>query len=170
MQQPENDADLVFDATPSLKLFIDKDGRWFQNGMEIIHPQIYLHFNRCLEMAPEGCYQVRMGREICRVEVEDAPFVVRLLSEDGTGGLTVQLNDGTAEPFDPARFWMGPGNIPYTLVKGGAFRARFSRPAYHKLAAFIVGSEDETDFYLVINGARTPIRRLDQDAEDVSAR
>src|SRR4030042_6401885 len=71
------------DVTPYLKLVIDKDGRWFQNGAEIINPEIYRYFCQSLEKTDDGRYRIRCDREICRVEVEDAPFVVvRVLPDD----------------------------------------------------------------------------------------
>ena len=154
-----NDTGEVFDASPYLKLVIDKEGRWFQNGAEIIHPEIYRLFNELLEKAPDGGYQVRMGKEICRVEVEDAPFVVKRLIESDRHQLLLELNDGSQEPFDPKCFWIGDDNIPYSRVKNEAFHARFSRPAYYQLARHIVTDENEKEFFLFLNGEKVPIKR-----------
>src|SRR4030042_4546514 len=52
-------------VTPYLKLVIDKDGRWFQNGAEIINPEIYKYFNELLEKTSDGGYQIRSGHEFC---------------------------------------------------------------------------------------------------------
>ncbi len=157
-QSREGSGEEVFDVTPYLKLFIDKEGRWFQNGAEIIHRRIYLHFNQCLEKTPDGAYQIRWGREICRVQVEDAPFVVERLLDGGPNGLRISLNDGTDEPFDPDFFWIGEENVPYITVKRGSFHARFSRPAYHELAKYIDSDAKEETFYIVIQGKRSPIK------------
>jgi len=156
-QSPESGEEQVFDASPYLKLFIDKDGRWFQNGAEIIHPEIYRTFNEMLFKAADGGYQVRMGREICRVEVEDAPFVVKRVEENGEGGIFIDLNDGTREPFEPRGFWIGAANVPYCRVKGSAFHARFSRPAYYQLARHIVTDEKGKQFFLMVNGERIAV-------------
>jgi uncharacterized protein len=149
----------VFDASPYLRLFIDKEGRWFQNGAEIIHVLIYQQFNQMLEKSQDGFYQVRLGREICRVEVEDAPFVVRRVLDNPDGGLSVELNDGTVEPFAPEHFWIGDSNVPYTMVKNQEFHARFSRPAYYQLARFISSDEAGTEFFLNIDGQRWPVEK-----------
>jgi hypothetical protein len=154
-----NDPGEVFDASPSLKLVIDKEGRWFQNGAEITHPEIYRFFNQLLEKSPDGGYLVRMGREICRVEVEDAPFVVKRLIENNQAQLLLELNDDTQEPFDPKAFWIGEHNIPYCRVKNGTFHARFSRPAYYQLARYIITDENEKEFFLFLNGERVPVKR-----------
>lgn len=164
---PRDTTDTVFDASPYLKLVIDKDGRWFQNGAEIIHPAIFRQFCSSLEKTSDGGYQVRMGREICRVEVEDAPFVVHRLMEDRNGDLTVQLNDDSVEPFSPAHFWIGKENVPYMQVKQGTFHARFSRPAYYQLARYIVSDDAEKEFFIVIRGRRWSIKREGEDPVSV---
>jgi hypothetical protein len=152
------DRPTFFDASPYLKLFIDKDGKWFQNGAEIIHREIYLQFNSMLERTSDGGYRVKLGREVCNVEVEDAPFVVLGVAEDGRGGIILSLNDETTEILDPECFWIGAENVPYSFVKERVFHARFSRPAYYQLARHIV-TDDEKEFFLLIEGKRTPIRR-----------
>jgi hypothetical protein len=154
--------DELFDVTPFLKLVIDKEGRWFQNGAEIIHPEIYAHFYRALEKTLDGGYLVRMDREICRVEVEDAPFIVMGVSLDPSGNLIIHLNDGSEEPLDPDQFWMNPDNVPYSKIKKGAFHARFSRPAYYHLAEFIVENKQDQSYCLDLKGKHFPIRIVDQ--------
>ena len=156
----DNDSADVFDATPFLRLVIDKDGRWFQNGAEIIHPHIYRQFCAMLEHAPDGGYQVRMGKEICRVEVEDAPFVVQRVEDMDGNEVSILLNDGTTEKLDPEGFWIGAHNAPYCTVKQGGFHARFSRPAYYQIAQHIEQGEKDDEFFLVLGATRVRIRRL----------
>ena len=145
------------DVTPYLKLVIEKDGRWFQNGVEIIHPEIYKYFNELLEKTADGGYQIRSGNEFCSVEVEDAPFVVQAVSEVEDGKIYIRLNDGSDEPLKPEWFWIGRDNVPYCLIKSGSFHARFSRPAYYTLARHIVADEEGQNFFLHIDGRRTAI-------------
>ncbi len=152
----ESENGQLFDASPYLKLFIDKNGRWFQNGAEIIHPEIYREFNRMLERTSDGGYRVRMGQEICRVEVEDAPFVITTVTRDEQGRILMELNDGCCEILDPDCLWIGKANIPYCKVKEDSFHARFSRPAYYQLAAFIV-TDDEKEFFLLVDEKRHKI-------------
>lgn len=150
----------VFDVSPFLRLFINKEGKWFQNGAEIIHPRIRRHFISLLQKSPEGRYYLRMGREVCDVEVEDAPFVVVSVWEDQGQSLQIELNDGSLEQFHPDRSWIGKENIPYCMVRERAFHARFSRPAYYQLARYIM-SEGE-DFFFVIAGERFPVIYKDE--------
>ncbi len=153
----KNGSGVLTDVSPYLKLIIDKDGRWFQNGAEIIHPEVYRYFNELLETTPDGTYRIRTAQETCCVEVEDAPFVVQRVLDDPGDLLRIQLNDGSVEVLKPQFLWIGASNVPYTLVKNERFHARFSRPAYYMLAAYIVSDEREENFYLEINGDRTPI-------------
>jgi uncharacterized protein len=157
-ESPKTEPEKCFDATPYLRLFIDKEGRWFQNGVEIIHPLIYKQFNLMLERTPDSGYQVKLGREICRVEVEDAPFVVQRVTEQADGNLAIELNDGTTELFAPAAFWIGAENVPYTDVKNGLFHARFSRAAYYQVASHIVWDDAEQQFYVTVGGGRYPVK------------
>ena len=156
----------ILDVSPYLKLVIDKDARWFQNGIEIVHPEIYKYFNELLEKTSEGRYQIRLGREVCRVEVEDAPFVVQSISEGERGGGCIGLNDGSTECLNPEWFWIGKDNIPYCLVKAGLFHARFSRPAYYALAGYIVPDDDEQSFFLNLDGHRTPVMNEKPDVSE----
>ncbi len=156
-ESPTNSEDSVFDATPYLKLVIDRDGRWFQNGAEIIHPQIYATFCQALERTDDDGYRIRIGKETCRVEVEDAPFVVQRIFSGDADRLFIQLNDGTTEVFEPENFWIGERNIPYTVVKQGLFHARLSRPAYYELAKYVIVEEDEQAFFL-LDGRRTRVK------------
>jgi hypothetical protein len=149
--------DKVFDASPHLKLFIDKDGQWFQNDAKIIHPQIYKLFNENLRKRNDGSYELSLGREICTVEVEDAPFVVSRVHTPESAPVKVELNDGTVETFDPDNFWIGPENTPYCLVKDGEFHARFSRPAYYQIAKYIKTGDSENEFVFDINGKITQV-------------
>lgn len=156
MKRMEHQEDMTFDVSPYLKLFIDRDGRWFQNGKEIIHTGIYRLFNSLLEKTDDGGYQVRKGKEICRVEVEDAPFVVTGLEEEPGDGLSINLNDGSREHLDPEHLWIGQENIPYCMIKDREFRARFSRPAYYQLAEHVM--EENGEFFLVIQDKRSPVK------------
>ncbi|MBW2149835.1 MAG: hypothetical protein JRI22_22825, partial [Deltaproteobacteria bacterium] len=52
--------------------------------------------------------------------------------------------------------WVGQDNVLYCKVKGGAFHARFLRPAYYQLAEFV--EEEGGRFYIQRGGERYYIR------------
>jgi uncharacterized protein len=158
MTENANKNDLpYFDATPYLKLIVDKEGRWFQNGVEIIHPRVQKQFLEALEKKPEGGYRIRIGREVCSVEVEDTPFIVsRILEIDER--VRLELNDGSSEILDPETLWINRENVPYILVKNGEFPARLSRPAFYELARTLDFDENRKIFVLSLRGKSWPVR------------
>jgi uncharacterized protein len=143
-------------------LRIDKEGRWFYQGEEITHRKTYLLYSRSLTRDESGRIILRVGREQCPVEVEDAPFVVTTiefvsLGPDGQEAIWLTLNDETREKLDPATLRIGPGNIPYCKVREGMFEARFSRNAYQLLVPHIQHDEKENRFFLSLNKTKYPL-------------
>jgi len=137
-------------------LRINKEGRWFFQGDEITHRKTYLLYSRNLTRDESGRIILRVGREQCPVEVEDAPLVVTTVEfipfgPDGQEAIWLTLNDETREKLDPATLRIGPGNIPYCKVREGMFEARFSRNAYQLLVPHIQHDEKENRFFLSLN-------------------
>ncbi len=162
-----SESQTYFDASPYVKLFVDKEGRWFQNGTEIIHPGIYRLFCDALEQGPDGGYLIKIGRESCRVEVEDTPFVVKAIRDTSQAGISLVLNDGTTEEFNPDNFWMSSDGIPYCKVKKGRFHARLLRPAYYALAQYVF--EEDDSYYFSIDGNKFPVRYYAQRTQQAVA-
>jgi hypothetical protein len=143
--------------TPPIK--IDKDGRWFCQGEEITHRRTYLLYCRNLTRDESGRILLRVGREECPVEVEDAPFVVATMEFissglDGRESIGLTLNDETREKMAPETLRIGLNHIPYCRVREGLFEARFSRNAYQILAPHIQLDEKENRFFLSLNGKK----------------
>ena len=141
---------LLDDGAPAYELRIDKEGKWFHEGVEIIREDIRDHFSRHLVLCEDGSYCVRIGNDECPVIVEDVPFVVVRATKEAGGGLTLVLNDGHKEPLIAGTIRFGPSNIPYCRVLNG-MEARFSRPAYYQLAELIEYDESKDKYLLVIN-------------------
>jgi len=138
-------------------LWIDKEGHWFFQGEEITHRKTYLLFSRNLTLDEAGRPILRIGGEECRVEAEDAPFVVKSLDFVSASGeqlksLELILNDETREPLNPETLRVGRENVLYCRVRGGMFAARFSRGAYQLLFPYIHHEEKNTRFFLIIDG------------------
>ena len=138
---------------------IDKDGRWFYRGEEITHRRTYLLYSRSLTRDASGRILLRVGREECPVEVEDAPFVVATVEfipsgMDGREALWLTLNDETREKMTPQTLRIGPDHVPYCRVREGMFEARFSRNAYQILTPHIQLDEKENRFFLSLNGKK----------------
>ncbi|NIU87926.1 MAG: DUF1285 domain-containing protein, partial [Candidatus Dadabacteria bacterium] len=78
------------------RIFIDKDGNWFQDGIPIAHRWTYLYNNTLLDRDDEGRYFIDEGRGKVYIELEDTPFVIKNI-ELRKDGLFLILNDETEE-------------------------------------------------------------------------
>jgi hypothetical protein len=124
-----------FYAVESGRISFRRDGNWYTNEERIDNPRIALLFSRSIRRGAGGGYYLEVGDERAPIEVEDTPYVVRTIEDDG-GALMIVLNDGTREPLDPASLAVGAQDVPYCSVKGGEFEARFLRPAYYHLSRY----------------------------------
>lgn len=139
------------------KIFIDKQGNWFQDGIKITHKWTYLANNRNLHMDKDGNFYIDEGWKKVYVEVEDTPFVVKMVDKKGNGFYAI-LNDQTVEKINFDNMWISSENVPYAKVKNNKFKARFLRPAYYELAKYAV--QDGDDFSLIINDKKIKIPQI----------
>lgn len=146
-------------ATPSAewtlpRLRIDRDGEWYDDGVQITHPGILANLREILRRDAAGYFiQTRVR---IPVEVEDVPWVITRLEPLGSE-LRVQVNDGSAEAIDPVSIHLGPGHVPYCAVKGGAFEARFDRAAAFQLLALADYDEATERGTLRVGGREYPL-------------
>jgi len=140
-----------FWAIESGAISFRRDGRWYSDDEPINNPRIARLFSRCLRQTDDGRWQIAMADERALVEIEDTPWVVTRVTEDGREEFTLRLNDGSEEPLDPTSLTVGTGNVLYTRVKGGRHPARFLRPAYYQLAHAI---EEQDGRFLLRSGGR----------------
>jgi uncharacterized protein len=145
-----------FYAIESGKISFRRDGNWYTDDERIDNSRIALLFSRSIKRNPDGSYYLQVAEERAPITVEDTPYVVKTVYEDG-GGFVVVTNDDEHEPLDPSSLEVGDDNVLYCRVKGGAFCARFLRTAYYHLSNNFFTDEGET-FSLVVHGHRYPIR------------
>lgn len=144
---------------PSCMIFIDKEGRWYHEGSEMIHREFIRLFYESLTLDPYGRYVLEWQGKRCQVEVEDTAYVV--LSVEYRGGrdkddsFLLTLSDDTQEPLMPDTLFVGQENVLYCKVKNRAFPARFHRPAYYQLAKYI--EEENGTFVLPLHGEKFTI-------------
>ena len=146
-----------FYTVESGKISFRRDGNWYSDEERIDNPRIALLFSRSLHRNPDGSYYLQVAEERAPVTVEDTPYVVKTLEDDGAGGFIVVTNDDEREPLDASSLEVGRGHVLYCRVKGGSFRARFLRSAYYHLSDHFV-AEGADSFSLVIGNRRYPIR------------
>ena len=135
-------------------IYIDKNGKWFHKGIEMIHKGIVNEFYRNLTTDTFGNYIITFGKEKCFVEVEDTPFIITRVEFDKAeksmeAQIILYLIDDTQENLDPDTLSVGDENILYCLTKKSTFKARFSRAAYYQLASRI--KEEGDKYYLPLN-------------------
>jgi uncharacterized protein len=137
-------------------LRIDRDGDWYDEGVEVTHPGILANLRNNLKKDAEGFFiQTRVR---IPVRVDDAPFVLTRIERRGEA-LHAMLNDATEERIDPATVRLGAGEVPYCTVKGGAFEARFSRAATFQLLALAEYDEASGRGALRLGGREYPLAR-----------
>ncbi len=169
---PSNPVDSMPDAprpSQARDLFLDKEGRWFHEGVEITHERTLRLFSRSLKRQPDGTYRLQIGDESVPVCIEDTAFVVRSVSarKDEKGiptAYVLLLSDGEEEPLDPATLEIGKNNVMYCLVKNGLERARLLRPAYYQLCSFLEWDEAAQTCWLPWQGRKILLPCRGQDA------
>jgi hypothetical protein len=147
---------------PPCEIRVDAEGKWFYRGAEIIRQDIVKLFMENLELDDQGRYIISWRGQRCYIEVEDTPFVVWqtvCVEKDGQPErLILKLNDGSEEVLEPSSLIIGANNVPYCLVRGGRFRARFSRRAYYQLARLIQEDPHTGGFFFQLGGRRWEVR------------
>jgi hypothetical protein len=146
-----------FYAVESGRISFRRDGNWYSDEERIDNQRIALLFSRSIRQNGDGSYYLQVAEERAPITVEDTPYVVKTVLDDGEGGFTLVTNDDQHESLDPATLEVGRENVLYCRVKNGAFRARFLRSAYYHLSSHFFADSGET-FSIVVHGRRYPIK------------
>ncbi len=137
-------------------LRVDRDGDWYDEGVQVTHPGILANLRGNLRRDADGYFiQTRVR---IPVKVDDVPFVVVRAERQGEE-LRAYLNDGTQERLEPASVRLGAGDVPYAAVKQGAFEARFNRAAAWQLLRLADYDEASGAGTLRLGGGTWPLRR-----------
>ena len=149
---------------PPCLIYIDKEGRWFHKGVEMIHREFIRLFYQHMEVDSLGRYIINLGADRCYVEVEDTPFVVRRTTfqkadETNKSRFILFLSDDSQEDLSPDTLSIGDNNVLYCKVRNRTFSARFDRAAYYQLAEYVV--EENNRYSLPLNGEKHIIREKD---------
>ena len=136
------------------KLYLSRDGVWYHEGVEITHARTIELFNRNLRREGDR-YVLRVGREMCEVEIEDAPFLVKQVNAKGDD-LFIELSNYTTEPLDTGTLEIGEKNVLYARVGPQKDRAKFTRPAYYQLTNYL-HQDDEERYFLKVGNKDFPL-------------
>ena len=146
---------------PPCMIFIDKNGKWFHKGIEMIHKGIINEFYRSLTTDSSGEYLIIRGEEKCYLEVEDTPYIITRVEfnnaeKSSEERIILFLTDDTRENLEPGTLCVGDENVLYCSIKNNTFKARFSRAAYYQLASHI--TEEGDKYYLPLNNKKYYIK------------
>jgi hypothetical protein len=142
---------------PPCMIYVDKEGAWFHKGAPIIHRELLVLFYQCIRLDEEGDYIIRFKDQVCRLDVEDTPFVILRTDfvpadRDGKAErFVLHLIDQSQEDLVPESLSIGPAHVLYCKVKGGRFTARFSRPSYYQIAKHIKEDSETGRYFLCVN-------------------
>lgn len=143
------------------RIVLDAEGRFFHNGAEVTHPGMARAFASWIDRHPDdGRFILNNGYDWSYFEVVDVPFFV-LGVREADGELWLALSDGSESPLSPETLVSGPAGALYTTVKGGKFRARFSRSAQTALAPWLSSAENG-ELFLEIAGSRHALRNFSE--------
>lgn len=146
-----------FYAVESGKISFRHDGNWYSDNERIDNQRIALLFSKSIRQDNNGNYYLQVADERALIAVEDTPYVVKKVEEDGRGSFVIMTNDEVTEPLDPSTLEVGDHDVLYCKVKGGALRARFLRTAYYHLAEHFM-TDDGESFGIVVGDHRYPIK------------
>lgn len=107
--------------------------------------------NRNLDIDVEERFFVDDGFGRVYVEVEDTPFVVKMVNKKDDG-FYATLNDETTEEIQLENTWINNGNVLYTMVKNNKYKGRFLSPAYYELMKHL--EQEGNDFFIRVKGGR----------------
>ena len=138
---------------------VDRDGRIFHDGTEIVDPAVLRFFLRAMTRTDDGRCLVLCQGERNWFAAPDTPFVVQRLrlSFEGPALQSVDLcfQGDYREPLDPATLET-ERDLLFCRIRGGTFRARFGRIAVQQIAPFLVDVGE--GLALVMRGHRHPVR------------
>lgn len=141
---------------------VDREGRIFHDGSEIVDPATLRFFLLALQRTPDGRWLAMCQGERNWFESADTPFVVQRLGLDAVDGrlraVELRLAGDYHEPLDPATL-EDDGRRLFCRVRKGSFLARFGRIALQQIGPWI--TEEGGRPYLALGGRRyalTPAR------------
>lgn len=138
------------------RLLFARDGQWYADGEPVVHRRLAVFFSKHLRRKAGGGFEIWVDERFhSDCDVEDTPFVVRMIYGTSDGGFEIELNDESREPLDPASLSVGADDVLYCTVKNGAEKARLLRAAQAALASSIDAADGE--FFLTSGGRRYPI-------------
>jgi hypothetical protein len=150
----EDPSSLLAGRTRETTILRDAQGRWFQDGQALEHPNLTRAFDRWVGRADDGRYCLKNDINWAYVTLEGAPFFVRRVRVDKSAGnarVTLLLSNDTEQLLRSETLRSGDDGALYCDLDDGMV-ARFDRSAMSQLEALV--GEDAEGIYLEIGGNR----------------
>jgi uncharacterized protein len=141
-------------------IYVDCEGDWFYQNNRITREDILESFYDHLQASAENSYVIVWEQQRCALRVDDTPFVITRVDRRSTGSaageqfLLTLKHVSAPEVLDPGSLWVGKDHVLYARIRSSLLRARFSRPAYYQIAAWIQEDPATGQFFLEANGER----------------
>ncbi len=153
---------------PTRKISFGKDGWWYANDERIHNRRINVLFSQQLRKTAEGTYEIAIGSDRVAVEIDDTPYVITRVSGDVEQGFTLRLNDESEEALAPHTLHVGQEHVLYCRVKGQEYPARFLRPAYYQLTAYMEEDSTTRAYMLKVGDRLFPIDSVEPQNSELS--
>lgn len=155
-----------YEEIPPCMIYVDKDGKWFHKGAPIIRRDLLSLFYKSLDVDAHGHYIIRFKEQVCRLDVEDTPYVILATdfvpshSRGEKDRLVLNLIDNSQEDLVPETLWIGREHVPYCKIRNGKFKARFSRDAYYQLARHLEEDTESGRYFLGLNHKKYYLKEI----------
>ena len=145
---------------------VDRDGRIFHDGSEIVDAATLRFFLLALQRTPDGRWLALCQGERNWFIPEDTPFVVQRLRLGVAAGRlrSVELcfAGDYREPLDPATIEHDGARL-FCRVRKGAFTARFGRMAMQQIAPWL--NDDGSGPAIILDGRRQQLGAVQSRAQ-----
>lgn len=134
---------------------VDREGRIFHDGTEIVDAATLRFFLLALQRAPDGRWLAVCQGERNWFEPYDTPFVVQRLglgvAEGRLRSVGLYFAGDYREPLDPATLEHDGARL-FCRIRKGAFSARFGRMAMQQIAPWL--GDDGSGPAITLDGRR----------------
>lgn len=147
-------------GAPVEDIFLDREGRWFHEGVQFTNERIIDFFNSSVDITAEGILVIHYANFTYPIRVEDTAIFITGVRYEGFGSFEkvyINLSTGEEEELKVSTLHISDENVLYCLVRNETMRARFKRsPSFHILERL-----DERDgiYYLNLCGISLPLKR-----------
>lgn len=134
------------------------DGRWTHEGCDFENERVVKLFSRSVGRTAGGTWVLEIGRFTYPIEVDDTGYFVDKIDISEMPP-TLEISDTSKETLDLSTISYDTGGRLYCTIKNGAFRARFKRHPYYKLADLM--REEDGRIVLALGDEVIPLAAMD---------